>query len=68
MIVKNNTPENFGNNLTQLINNNRENATNDYIVINAWNEWSEGAILEPTKKDRYKYLEQIKKIKEKYER
>lgn len=68
MIVKNNTPENFENNLAQLINNNRENATNDYIVINAWNEWSEGALLEPTKKDKYKYLEQIKKIKEKYER
>ena len=64
MIIKNNTPENFGTNLKKLINNNRKNATNDFIVINAWNEWSEGAVLEPTNKDSYKYLEEIKKIKE----
>lgn len=64
MIVKNSTPENFGKNLKKLINNNRKDANNDFIVINAWNEWSEGAMLEPTEKDRTAYLEEIKKIKE----
>ena len=26
----------------------------DFIFINAWNEWCEGMILEPTKQNRYK--------------
>lgn len=64
MIVKNSTPQNFGDNLKKLINNNRKDATNDFIIINAWNEWSEGAMLEPTEKNQYKFLEVIKKIKE----
>lgn len=62
MIVKNSSPENFEKNLRKLISNNRKDATNDFIVINAWNEWSEGAILEPTEKDKYAYLEKIKRI------
>jgi hypothetical protein len=31
-----------------------------YIFINAWNEWSEGMMLEPTIKNRFQYLEWIK--------
>lgn len=68
MIVKGNSAEKFGKYLERLVLKERKNCTDDYLVINAWNEWSEGAILEPTKKDKYKYLEQIKKIKEKYEK
>lgn len=63
MIVKNCTPKNFANNLEKLVNKERKDA-NEYIVINAWNEWSEGAILEPSKHHEYAYLEAIKKIKE----
>ena len=36
----------------------------DQIVINAWNEWAEGMMIEPTKDDGYKYLEWLKGCEE----
>ena len=52
-IFKNASPEKFGKYLKQLINNKRVNAEDNIIVINAWNEWGEGANLEPTEQDGY---------------
>ena len=62
MIVKGGTPENFKANLRKLVTQKRKDSNNDFIIINAWNEWSEGAMLEPSKQYGHGYLEAIKEI------
>eukprot|EP01040_Poterioochromonas_malhamensis_P004195 gene4195-4490_t len=36
-----------------------------FITINAWNEWGEGQVLEPSEQEGYSYLRAVRKIKNK---
>ena len=61
-VVVNSSPEKFGKYLLDL----KHVAScrkNKLIFINAWNEWAEGAVLEPDNINNYKYLEAIRDMK-----
>lgn len=49
------TPEEFGNYLKQMLSK-MDEFDAEYLFINAWNEWAEGAYLEPDTKYRFDYL------------
>ena len=59
-IVVGSTPEKFHFYLTKIIKKARDEFKKDYLFINAWNEWAEGAHLEADEKYGYAYLEALK--------
>jgi len=62
-ILKNSTPNLFGNWLYYIIQNFYPHSDEEnFIFINAWNEWAEGNHLEPDMKWGNKYLMEIKKL------
>ncbi|MEG1506409.1 MAG: glycoside hydrolase family 99-like domain-containing protein [Bacilli bacterium] len=58
LIIDNSTPEKFGNYLK--IQKNKNNT--EFVFINAWNEWAEGAYLEGDELNSKNYLKQIMRV------
>lgn len=59
VIMQGSAPKRFGRYLKQAIQLS-ESEGNEYLFINAWNEWGEGNYLEPDTKYEYGYLKQVK--------
>lgn len=62
-----NTPHKFQKCLEEQIKRSNQMGS-EFLFINAWNEWSEGAYLEPDEKHGYAYLEAVRKALNKTER
>ncbi|MEH7336856.1 glycoside hydrolase family 99-like domain-containing protein [Neobacillus drentensis] len=58
LILQDFTVEKFENYLSKQAKKSRE-LNNDFLFINAWNEWAEGTYLEPDKKNGFRYLEAL---------
>lgn len=62
-VTRGSTPGKFGKYLRESIRLSREEG-NEYLFVNAWNEWGEGNYLEPDTRYGYEYLKQIKRVME----
>lgn len=67
LVVNHASPEKFEKYFSKLIEKAKNEYKKDFIFIFAWNEWAEGGYLEPDEKNKYGYLEAIKKALEESE-
>lgn len=58
LVYLNTTPKLFEESLIKI----KETSADDFVYINAWNEWGEGCYLEPDEVNKYDYLEAIKRV------
>ncbi|MFZ5524808.1 MAG: glycoside hydrolase family 99-like domain-containing protein [Pseudomonadota bacterium] len=59
------SPEAFGRGLARLVDTMpQRNLPENFIFLNAWNEWSECAYLEPDERYGHQYLEVVKRVLE----
>jgi hypothetical protein len=58
-IFENSSPEAFERYLRAQLDRTARGPGAGLLFVNAWNEWAEGAYLEPDKKHRYAYLEAL---------
>ena len=65
-VVTGSTPEKFKKHLEKMLVFS-EKMGNEYLFLNAWNEWSEGAYIEPDEKYGYAYLKAIQDVVQRYE-
>lgn len=61
LVYRGATPEIFKNYLKTQLKRSESMKDSEFVFITAWNEWSEGAYLEPDTKHEYGYLESVKK-------
>lgn len=59
LYYKNSSPELFKKSLEVI---KRKISNEEFVFINAWNEWGEGCYLEPDNNNNYRYLESISDI------
>lgn len=58
-------PKKFENYITKLLENTKKR-NQKLLFINAWNEWAEGAYLEPDEERKYDYLNALKQAKKNF--
>lgn len=60
VVTRGASPAKFGRYLKETIKKSREEG-NEYLFLNAWNEWGEGNYLEPDTQYGYRYLREIRR-------